>query len=53
MRRSPVCRHLHGFSDASEQAIAAVSYLRTVYKAGVVDVRLTVSKTKVAPLKKQ
>ena len=49
----PVCRQLDGFSDASEQAIAAVVYLRTVYEAGDVDVRLIASKTKVAPLKKQ
>ena len=39
--------------DASEQAIAAVAYLRTVYEAGDVDVRLIAAKTKVAPLKKQ
>ena len=51
--KKPVCRQLHGFSDASEQAIAAVAYLRTVYEAGDVDVRLIASKTKVAPLKKQ
>ena len=51
--RKPVCRQLHGFRDASEQAIAAVVYLRTVYEAGDVDVRLIASKTKVAPLKKQ
>ena len=51
--RKPVCRQLHGFRDTSEQAIAAVVYLRTVYEAGDVDVRLIASKTKVAPLKKQ
>ena len=49
----PVCRQLDGFSDASEQAIAAFVYLRTVYEAGDVDVRLIASKTKVAPPKKQ
>ena len=32
--RKPVCRQLHGFRDTSEQAIAAVVYLRTVYEAG-------------------
>ena len=51
--RKPVCRQLHGFRDASEQAIAAVVYLRTVYEAGDVDVRLIASKTKVAPLNKE
>ena len=28
--KKPVCRQLHGFSDAFEQATAAVVYLRTV-----------------------
>ena len=51
--KKPVCRQLHGFSGASDQAIAVVVYLRTVYEAGDVDVRLIASKTKVAPLKKQ
>ncbi|XP_073246936.1 uncharacterized protein [Porites lutea] len=51
--KKPVCRQLHEFSDASEQAIAVVVYLRTVYEAGDVDVRLIASKTKVAPPKKQ
>ena len=51
--KKPVCRQLHRFSDASEQAIAAVAYLCTVYEAGDLDVRLIASKTKVAPLKKQ
>ena len=51
--KKPVCRQLHGFSDASDQAIAVVVYLRTAYQAGDVDVRLIASKTKVAPPKKQ
>ena len=51
--KEPVGHQLHGFSDASEQAIAAVAYLRTVYEAGDVDVRLIAAKTKVALLKKQ
>ena len=38
---------------ASEQAIAAVAYLRTMYEAGDVDEPPIASKTKVAPLKKQ
>ena len=51
--QKPVCRQLHGFTDASDQAIAVVVYLRTVYEAGDVDVRLIASKTMVAPPKKQ
>ena len=51
--KKPVCHQLHGFSDASDQAIAVVVYLRTVYEAGDVDVRLIASKTMVAPPKKQ
>ena len=51
--KKPVCRQLHGFSGAPEQAIEAVVYLRTVYEAGDVDVQLIASKTKLAPLKKQ
>ena len=53
VREKSVCGQLHGFSDASEQVIAAVVYLRTVYEAGDVDVQLIASKTKVPPLKKQ
>ncbi|CAG7706308.1 unnamed protein product, partial [Allacma fusca] len=46
-------RHeLHGFSDASEQAYAAVVYLRNVNSTGKVTVRLIASKSKVAPLHK-
>ena len=44
---------LHGFSDASERAFAAVVYLRTTYEDGVVDVRLVASKSKVFPIKEQ
>ena len=43
---------LHGFSDASEQAYAAVVYLRMVCTHGDVQVSLITSKTKVAPIKK-
>ena len=44
---------IHGFSDASERAMGAVVYARTVYENGNVDVKLMASKTRVAPLKKQ
>ena len=43
---------LHGFSDASELAYAAVVYLRMVCTDGDVQVALVTSKTKVAPIKK-
>ncbi|CAG7829316.1 unnamed protein product, partial [Allacma fusca] len=41
---------LHGFSDASTKAYAAVVYLRTISPQGIV-VRLITSKTRVAPIK--
>jgi hypothetical protein len=44
---------IHGFSDASERAIGAVVYTRTVYENSRVDVKLMASKTRVAPVKKQ
>lgn len=43
---------LHGFSDASERAYAAVVYARTVRSDGVITIQLIQSKTKVAPLKR-
>ena len=43
---------LHGFSDASEEAFAAVVYLRVVDPNGMVHVSLVMSKTRVAPLKR-
>ena len=42
---------LHGFSDASSAAYAAVVYIRAVYQNGTVTCRLVMAKTKVAPLK--
>ncbi|KMQ82592.1 gag-pol polyprotein precursor, partial [Lasius niger] len=42
---------LHGFSDASERAYAAVVYLRTVVD-GQPNTSLVMAKTKVAPLKR-
>jgi len=44
---------LHGFSDASEHAYAAVLYLRNVYTDGTISVSLIASKTQVTPVKKQ
>ena len=41
-------QQLHGFSDASKDAYAAVIYLRSVYCKGEVDIRLVASKTRVA-----
>jgi len=49
LSKEPVRVELHGFSDASEQAYAAVLYLKTCYSDGSVSVRLVASKTKVAP----
>ena len=43
---------LHGFSDASEKAYAAVVYFRVEYANECVQVSLLSSKTKVAPMKK-
>ena len=42
---------LHTFCDASEEAYAAVSYLRCVDKDGRVSVRIVMAKTRVAPKK--
>ena len=44
---------LHGFSDASHRAYAAVVYMRSLYSDGRIDVRLVSSKSRVALLKKQ
>ena len=44
---------LHGFSDASSKAYAAVVYLRTVKRSGEIEVSLIASKTRVAPIKRQ
>ena len=48
-----VSQQLHGFSDASVRAYAAVVYLRTEYENGHVRVCLVSSKTRVSPLKEQ
>ena len=43
---------LHGFSDASELAYAAVVYLRMTDSTGNVQVMLVTSKTKFVPIKR-
>ena len=48
-----VSRQVHGFSDASNSAYAAVMYIRTEYIHGAVDVKLVAAKTKVSPIKGQ
>ncbi|KPJ02096.1 hypothetical protein RR46_01492 [Papilio xuthus] len=42
---------LHTFSDASERAYGACIYVRAVSESGIAQVRLLISKNKVAPLK--
>ena len=42
---------LHSFTDASEEAYAAVIYLRNVYLDGKVNLRVLMAKTKLAPKK--
>ena len=44
---------LHGFSDASERAYAAVVYAKIQYESGEINVRFVSSKSKVAPIRKQ
>lgn len=43
---------LHGFSDASQDVIAAVIYIRVLNSIDVARVTLAAAKTKVAPLKR-
>ena len=51
--RQPVDIQLHGFSDASERAYAAVVYIRSTYSDGQAEVRLVASKSRVTPIKRQ
>ena len=48
-----VSKQIHGFSDASKSAYAAVIYLCTEYSTGVVEVKIIAAKTKVSPIKAQ
>ncbi|XP_062566124.1 uncharacterized protein LOC134228483 [Saccostrea cucullata] len=43
-------KELHVFSDASEKAISAVVYLRTVSSSGDIQVGFIIGKSKIAPL---
>lgn len=43
---------MHGFSDASQHAIAAIVYLRSHSNDSLITITLIASKTKVAPLKR-
>ena len=44
---------IHGFSDASERAYAAVVYVKVEYESGLIDVKFVTSKSKVSPIRKQ
>jgi hypothetical protein len=48
-----VSKELHGFSDASEIAYAAVIYMRITDSQGRITTSLITSKTKVSPIKRQ
>ena len=50
MIRDAVSIQLHGFSDASSHACAAVVYCRSINASGKVHVAFVASKTKLAPL---
>jgi len=52
-RKKPKNIQIHGFSDASERAYAAVVYLRVVYEDDTVEVKLIASKARVTPSTKQ
>nr|XP_029717306.1 uncharacterized protein LOC115260532 [Aedes albopictus] len=46
----PLRTYLHGYSDASERAMGACVYVRTVDDAGNISSRLLCSKSKIAPI---
>ena len=43
---------LHGFSDASEDAYAAIVYLRSIDNCGCINLSIVIAKSRVAPIKK-
>jgi hypothetical protein len=43
---------IHGFSDASEDAYAAVVYARSIYSTGQIHTSIVTSKSRVAPIKR-
>ena len=45
--------YLHGFSAASESAYAACVYVKHITKAGNVNIKLVISKSRVVPIKKK
>ena len=48
----PIHIQVHGFSDASEHAFAAVVYVRSEYPDGRIITRLIACKTRAAPVKR-
>ena len=46
-------RRLHCLTDASQQAMCACVYIRSVWPNGSIEVRLLIAKTRVAPVKAQ
>lgn len=51
---NPTNKQFHSFSDASKKTFAAVTYLRSTYPDGHVEItRLVAAKTRVAPIKTQ
>ena len=44
---------IHGFSDVSECAYAAVVYVKVEYESGLINVNFVISKSKVSPIRKQ
>ena len=48
-QKKPVTVELHGFSDASDEAYAAVIFIRATYPTGSPSSHLVISKTKVTP----